>query len=310
MFYSLSNTLPGRLAASTALLVLAPIVMTPTAFATSEPPAELGECSLSGDFDLDGDVDSDDLVTAFTAGKYGSDEYATAFEGDVTGDLVFDDADVVSIFVEGGYQDSGCGYGVPPNLTHEALAEVLSVIELDDDEVFAELLPVIDSYHAYFRSQLTDEDWALLEMTVEQAQDAGYEPLDIFEEFDVLLEDQDPIAYAQLLYNTETALAFIPAGAAGHPPVAVTGVVKGFGTFLGWLWSKMWGIRSCEVRATRMRDYFCYNLRKPYHDNDIFIEITDCCVDKWQYQLKNCDFYGDRTPRTSDYDQCEDIANR
>ena len=57
-----------------------------------------------GDADLDGQFNSRDLVTVFTAGEYESGDAANWAEGDRNGDLTFGSADLVSVFTDGGYE--------------------------------------------------------------------------------------------------------------------------------------------------------------------------------------------------------------
>ena len=57
-----------------------------------------------GDADLDGQFDSGDFVTVFTAGKYETGEPAVWIEGDWNADLVFDSGDFVAAFADGGYE--------------------------------------------------------------------------------------------------------------------------------------------------------------------------------------------------------------
>ncbi|MCA9172107.1 MAG: PEP-CTERM sorting domain-containing protein, partial [Planctomycetales bacterium] len=57
-----------------------------------------------GDANLDGEFNSTDFVSAFTAGKYESGGAATWSEGDWDGDLDFDSGDFVAAFSDGGYE--------------------------------------------------------------------------------------------------------------------------------------------------------------------------------------------------------------
>ncbi len=62
-----------------------------------------------GDANLDGVVDSSDLVAAFAAGKYETGEEASWEQGDWDGDGVFTTADMVTAFADGCYeQGPGC----------------------------------------------------------------------------------------------------------------------------------------------------------------------------------------------------------
>ena len=121
----------ARMVCTMTLLTGMSLTMAPSASANSvaDLETELGECSLRGDADLDGDVDSDDLVVGFQAGKWNTGEYATAFEGDANGDFVYDSADLVQIFQDGGYRDSGCGFGVPFGLTKAVVLEIIEALE-------------------------------------------------------------------------------------------------------------------------------------------------------------------------------------
>ncbi|MBK6922508.1 MAG: dockerin type I repeat-containing protein [Deltaproteobacteria bacterium] len=60
-----------------------------------------------GDVDLDGAVDSSDLVTLFAAGRYETGEAASYSEGDFNADGVFDSSDLVALFGGGDYQAPG-----------------------------------------------------------------------------------------------------------------------------------------------------------------------------------------------------------
>ena len=57
-----------------------------------------------GDADLNGQFNSGDLVTVFTAGKYESGDAANWGEGDWNGDLTFGSGDLVTAFTDGGYE--------------------------------------------------------------------------------------------------------------------------------------------------------------------------------------------------------------
>ena len=57
-----------------------------------------------GDADLDGQFNSSDLVTVFTAGKYESGDAAVWAEGDWNGDSTFGSGDLVVAFTDGGYE--------------------------------------------------------------------------------------------------------------------------------------------------------------------------------------------------------------
>ena len=57
-----------------------------------------------GDADLNGEFDSSDFVSVFTAGKYETGEAAGWGEGDWNGDGVFDSGDFVAAFTDGGYE--------------------------------------------------------------------------------------------------------------------------------------------------------------------------------------------------------------
>ncbi|MBX7080289.1 MAG: dockerin type I repeat-containing protein [Nannocystaceae bacterium] len=57
-----------------------------------------------GDVDLDGAVDSSDLVVLFAAGRYETGEPASYGEGDFNGDGVFDSGDLVALFSGGDYE--------------------------------------------------------------------------------------------------------------------------------------------------------------------------------------------------------------
>lgn len=58
-----------------------------------------------GDADLNGEFDSSDFVTVFTAGKYESGEAAGWAEGDWDGDGIFGSSDFVTAFADGGYEN-------------------------------------------------------------------------------------------------------------------------------------------------------------------------------------------------------------
>lgn len=57
-----------------------------------------------GDANLDGEFNSSDLVTVFSAGKYESFVDASWAEGDWNGDQVFNSGDLVTAFSDGGYE--------------------------------------------------------------------------------------------------------------------------------------------------------------------------------------------------------------
>lgn len=57
-----------------------------------------------GDADLNGEFDSDDIILAFSVGKYDTGEAATWAEGDWNADGVFNSDDLISSFADGGYQ--------------------------------------------------------------------------------------------------------------------------------------------------------------------------------------------------------------
>lgn len=58
-----------------------------------------------GDSNLDGEFNSGDLVTVFTAGKYETGEEAVWSQGDWNGDSVFNSSDLVAAFSDGGYEN-------------------------------------------------------------------------------------------------------------------------------------------------------------------------------------------------------------
>ena len=60
--------------------------------------------TYAGDSNLDGEFNSSDFVTVFSAGKYESGEMATYAEGDWNGDMLFNSTDFVVAFGEGGYE--------------------------------------------------------------------------------------------------------------------------------------------------------------------------------------------------------------
>lgn len=60
-----------------------------------------------GDIDIDGAVDSSDLVALFAAGRYETGEPASYSEGDFNADGVFDSSDLVTLFGGGDYQAPG-----------------------------------------------------------------------------------------------------------------------------------------------------------------------------------------------------------
>lgn len=57
-----------------------------------------------GDANLDGEFNSGDLVSVFTAGSYETRDAAGWAEGDWTGDGIFSSADLVLAFQDGGYE--------------------------------------------------------------------------------------------------------------------------------------------------------------------------------------------------------------
>ena len=57
-----------------------------------------------GDSNLDGEFNSGDVVSAFAAGKYETDEDASWAEGDWDGDKRFGSGDLVAAFADGGYE--------------------------------------------------------------------------------------------------------------------------------------------------------------------------------------------------------------
>jgi hypothetical protein len=57
-----------------------------------------------GDANVDGEFNSSDLVTVFTAGKYELDEFASWEQGDWNGDQRFGSGDLVTAFAGGGYE--------------------------------------------------------------------------------------------------------------------------------------------------------------------------------------------------------------
>ena len=59
-----------------------------------------------GDANLDGEFNGDDLITAFSGGKFGTADVARWTEGDFDGDQDFDPDDLVEAFAAGGY-DAG-----------------------------------------------------------------------------------------------------------------------------------------------------------------------------------------------------------
>jgi len=204
------------------------LTMAPSASANSvaDLETELGECSLRGDADLDGDVDSDDLVVGFQAGKWNTGEYATAFEGDANGDFVYDSADLVQIFQDGGYRDSGCGFGVPFGLTKAVVLEIIEALEEGDDATLFANRTHIESFSAYIRAQFSVQSWALIESTVHQAVDDGYDHIDVFEEINSLLEDQDADGYNLMLEEAATAYAVLPAGETSMATSAVPSMAR------------------------------------------------------------------------------------
>ena len=80
--------------------------------------AEVTEFSMlvTGDSNRDGVFDSGDLVTAFTAGKYGTGEPASWEDGDWNSNLLFDSNDFVVAFQTGLYE-------APPMQTARAVPE-------------------------------------------------------------------------------------------------------------------------------------------------------------------------------------------
>ncbi|MCA9212980.1 MAG: hypothetical protein KDB27_07945 [Planctomycetales bacterium] len=67
-----------------------------------------------GDANLDGEFNSSDFVTVFSAGKYEKNEVANWSEGDWTGDLRFNSSDFVAAFQSQGYEQ-----GLRPNMVPE-----------------------------------------------------------------------------------------------------------------------------------------------------------------------------------------------
>ena len=57
-----------------------------------------------GDANLDGEFNSSDMISVFSAGKYESGQTATWTEGDWNGDTTFDSADLIAAFSDGGYE--------------------------------------------------------------------------------------------------------------------------------------------------------------------------------------------------------------
>ena len=79
--------------------------------------------SYFGDANLDGEFNSSDLVTVFSAGKYETGEAAGWAEGDWDGDMTFSSGDLVTAFQSGGYEQG-------PRAAVAAVPEPSSVVLL------------------------------------------------------------------------------------------------------------------------------------------------------------------------------------
>ena len=66
-----------------------------------------------GDANLDGEFNSSDFVTVFSAGKYETGEASTWSEGDWNGDGLFSSSDFVAAFASGGYEQGPRSQAVP-----------------------------------------------------------------------------------------------------------------------------------------------------------------------------------------------------
>ena len=66
-----------------------------------------------GDSNLDGEFNSSDFVTVFSAGKYETGAAAGYAEGDWNGDKLFNSSDFVAAFAAGGYEKGPRPAAVP-----------------------------------------------------------------------------------------------------------------------------------------------------------------------------------------------------
>lgn len=80
-----------------------------------------------GDSNRDGEFNSSDFVTVFSAGKFETLAAATWEEGDWNGDMVFDSSDFVVAFVDGGYE---IGPRPPTNAVPEPTGRLLLLVGL------------------------------------------------------------------------------------------------------------------------------------------------------------------------------------
>ena len=79
-----------------------------------------------GDSNHDGEFNSSDFVTVFSAGKFETGLAATWEEGDWNGDMVFDSSDFVVAFVDGGYETGPR----PANVVPEPSSQLISFFAL------------------------------------------------------------------------------------------------------------------------------------------------------------------------------------